>query len=92
MSFKEVVLLNLAYKQDKQEVYSSYLRGGKVDEFIKALYHLNQEGLIYVPRQAWAWGGDSRPLPEDVVMTGVKLTSVGVSRAKQLITKYKKSR
>lgn len=52
MLFKDVVLLGLAHKKEKQEVYTHFSREGKVDDFIEALYHLNKDGLVYVPLRA----------------------------------------
>ncbi|WFA86505.1 hypothetical protein [Paenibacillus amylolyticus] len=91
MLFKDVVLISLACKEDKREVYTHYSRCDRLDDFIEALLHLNEEGLVYVSQQAWAWGGDSRLLPEDVVMTGVKVTPLGVSKGQRLISMYRKS-
>ncbi|MCM3493796.1 MULTISPECIES: hypothetical protein [Paenibacillus] len=91
MLFKDVVLLGLAHKKEKQEVYTHFSREGKVDDFIEALYHLNKDGLVYVPLRAWSPKYDGVSIPNDVVMTGVKLTPYGESRAKHLITKHKKS-
>lgn len=92
MLFKDVVLLGLAHKEEKQEVFTHFSSKGRLDDFIEALFHLSKDGLVYVPLRAWSPKYDGVHIPEDVVMTGVKLTLAGASRAKHLITKYKKSR
>ncbi|SDD54965.1 hypothetical protein SAMN05428987_5247 [Paenibacillus sp. CF095] len=91
MLFKDVVLLHLADKEEKQEVYTRFSSKGKADDFIEALFQLNKKGLIYVPRRAWAWGGYNRLIPEDVVMTGVKLTPLGLIQVERLTFKNRKS-
>lgn len=89
MLVKDVVLLRLALSSEMQEVYSHYVSSRQVDDFLKALYQLSQEGMVYVPRRAWSWQGGF--IPGDVNMTGVKLTQLGNWRVEQLKRTYKES-
>ena len=95
MLLKDAILVQLYVeskkdKPDPQEVYSLYA-GPRIDDFIKAMVQLEKEGSVFVPPRAWSEGGDN-DLPEDIVMTGVRLTEYGKQKAQQYEQHFRERR
>jgi len=92
LSTKEDVLVELYETEKKkvelQKVYSRFARAGKIEDFMATMAELYKEGFVKVPYESWSPRGETTS-PDDIVMTGVKLTEYGRREAQRLEQKFR---